>query len=160
MKAKNLAADAIHGDLDQSMRQRVLKNFREGKINVLIATDVAARGIDVPDITHVINYDMPLEAEAYVHRVGRTGRAGAQGVALSICVAKENALLRQIESLIGLKVPLDKEQPFHDDRPPMMETAKPRGRSFAGKSNGPNRFAKAGDKRPASQITPLRRQSA
>jgi ATP-dependent RNA helicase RhlE len=121
VKRAGLKADAIHGDLEQSMRQKVLRNFREGQINILIATDVAARGIDVPDITHVINFDMPLEADAYVHRVGRTGRAGATGVALSICVANELALLRQIENLIGIKVPVDSDQPFHDDRAPLRQ---------------------------------------
>ena len=121
VKDAGLKADAIHGDLEQSMRQKVLRNFREGQINILIATDVAARGIDVPDITHVINFDMPLEADAYVHRVGRTGRAGATGVALSICVANELNLLRQIETLIGIKVPVDASQPFHDDRAPLRQ---------------------------------------
>src|SRR5579859_3270784 len=121
VKDAGLKADAIHGDLEQSMRQKVLRNFRAGQINILIATDVAARGIDVPDITHVINFDMPLEAEAYVHRVGRTGRAGATGAALSICVANEMNLLRQIEQLIGIKVPVDIDHPFHDDRGPSRD---------------------------------------
>ena len=121
VKRAGLKADAIHGDLEQSMRQKVLRNFRDGLFNILIATDVAARGIDVPDITHVINFDMPLEADAYVHRVGRTGRAGATGVALSICVANELNLLRQIETLIGIKVPVDVDQPFHDDRAPLRQ---------------------------------------
>jgi ATP-dependent RNA helicase RhlE len=116
VKAAGLKADAIHGDLEQSVRQKVLRKFRAAEINILIATDVAARGIDVPDITHVINFDMPVEAEAYVHRVGRTGRAGAKGVALSICVANEGGLLHQIERLIGLKVPVDSDHPFHDNR--------------------------------------------
>lgn len=115
VKQAGLKADAIHGDLEQSQRQKVLRAFRAGEVNILIATDVAARGIDVPDITHVINFDMPVEADAYVHRVGRTGRAGATGVALSLCVGREGNLLRQIEHLIGIKVPLDANQPFHDD---------------------------------------------
>jgi ATP-dependent RNA helicase RhlE len=121
VKDAGLKADAIHGDLEQSMRQKVLRRFREGQVNVLIATDVAARGIDVPDITHVINFDMPLEADSYVHRVGRTGRAGATGAALSICVAAEMNLLRQIETLIGIKVPVDINHPFHDDRAPSRQ---------------------------------------
>ena len=121
VRRAGLKANAIHGDLEQSMRQKVLRSFRDGQFNILIATDVAARGIDVPDITHVINFDMPLEADAYVHRVGRTGRAGATGVALSICVANELNLLRQIETLIGLKVPVEANHPFHDDRAPLRQ---------------------------------------
>ena len=138
VKRAGLKADAIHGDLEQSMRQKVLRNFRDGQINILIATDVAARGIDVPDITHVINFDMPLEADAYVHRVGRTGRAGATGVALSICVANELALLRQIENLIGIKVPVDIDQPFHDDRAPLRQAPRSADRA---KQNRPARKA-------------------
>ena len=108
------AADAIHGDREQSVRQQVLKDFRNGTTNILVATDVAARGIDVPDITHVINFDMPVEADGYVHRVGRTGRAGAKGTALSICTSGEGNLLRLVEQVIGQKVPVDADHPFHD----------------------------------------------
>jgi ATP-dependent RNA helicase RhlE len=114
-------ADAIHGDREQSVRSQVLGDFRRGALNVLIATDVAARGIDVPDITHVINYDMPVESDGYVHRVGRTGRAGAKGTALSICASGEGNLLRLVEQAIGQSVPVDMDHPFHDahahDRP-------------------------------------------
>lgn len=119
-------AAAIHGDLDQIERQKALLDFRTAKIDILIATDVAARGIDVPDITHVINYDMPVEAEAYIHRVGRTGRAGARGVALSLCVGREGNLLRQIETLIDAKLPIDRQQPFHDDAKPRAMVRLPR----------------------------------
>jgi ATP-dependent RNA helicase RhlE len=121
-------------------RQKVLRNFRAAQTNILIATDVAARGIDVPDITHVINYDMPVEAEAYVHRVGRTGRAGASGVALSLCVAAESHLLRQIEQLIGRPVPIDADHPFHDDRPARPpRNAAPRGRTARPSQSEPPR---------------------
>ena len=112
-----LAADAIHGDREQSTRQKVLKDFRDGRVNILVATDVAARGIDVPDITHVINYDMPVEGDAYVHRVGRTGRAGNRGVALSIATGSEGNLVRIVERVIGQKIPVDTDHPFHDGRP-------------------------------------------
>jgi ATP-dependent RNA helicase RhlE len=108
------AVDVIHGDREQSDRRKVLDKFRSGHLRILVATDVAARGIDVPDITHVINYDMPTEAEAYVHRVGRTGRAGATGTALSICATGEGNLLRLVEQAIGQAVPLDSDHPFHD----------------------------------------------
>jgi len=92
-------ADAIHGNKSQSARQRALAAFRSGHLRVLVATDVAARGIDIDDVSHVINYDMPNVPESYVHRIGRTGRAGARGVALSFCDPSERAWLRDIERL-------------------------------------------------------------
>ena len=122
-----LAADAIHGDREQSMRQKVLKDFRDGRINILIATDVAARGIDVPDITHVINYDMPVEGDAYVHRVGRTGRAGKRGTALSIATGSEGNLIRIVERVIGQRIQVDADHPFHDGRPDGSGGPVPRG---------------------------------
>jgi ATP-dependent RNA helicase RhlE len=146
VKDAGLKADAIHGDLEQSMRQKVLRKFREGQVNILIATDVAARGIDVPDITHVINFDMPLEADAYVHRVGRTGRAGATGAALSICVAAEMNLLRQIEQLIGIKVPVDIEHPFHDDRAPLRHSPRSGEHAKPFRSGKVSRFTGAASK--------------
>jgi len=100
-----IASDAIHGNKAQNHRQRALEAFRSGKIRVLVATDVAARGLDVDAITHVINYDLPMEPEAYVHRIGRTGRAGATGIAISFCDYEERGLLRDIERLTGKPVP-------------------------------------------------------
>ncbi|MCD6073565.1 MAG: ATP-dependent helicase [Rhodospirillales bacterium] len=122
-----LAADAIHGDREQSLRQKVLKDFRDGRINILVATDVAARGIDVPDITHVINYDMPVEGDSYVHRVGRTGRAGNRGTALSIATGSEGNLIRIVERVINQRIPVDTEHPFHDARPDGSGGPAPRG---------------------------------
>jgi len=101
-----IGAAVIHGNKSQGARQRALKDFRDGRASVLVATDVAARGIDIEGITHVINFDIPIEPEAYVHRIGRTGRAGAEGVALSFCSPEERGELRAIEKLIDLKVPL------------------------------------------------------
>lgn len=106
-------ADAIHGNKSQSARQKALDNFRTGKIRVLIATDIAARGIDIDDITHVINFDLPNVSEDYVHRIGRTARAGASGVAISFCDAEEKAFLKDIEKLIGKSVNVIVEQPYH-----------------------------------------------
>jgi len=99
-----ISADSIHGNKSQPQRKRALDRFRAGRARVLVATDVAARGLDVDDISHVINYDLPVEAEAYVHRIGRTGRAGATGVALSFCDGEERGLLRDIERLTGTKI--------------------------------------------------------
>ena len=103
-----VAATAIHGNKSQNARQRALAAFRQRKVRVLVATDVASRGIDVDGVTHVINFDLPTEPEAYVHRIGRTGRAGASGVALSLCSPKERSDLRAIERLIGRKIPVGK----------------------------------------------------
>ena len=105
-----IKATAIHGNKSQNARQRALEAFRSKAVQVLVATDVAARGIDVDGVTHVVNYDMPVEAESYVHRIGRTGRAGATGIALSFCSAAERPELRAIERLIGKKVPTAEAQ--------------------------------------------------
>jgi len=99
-------ADAIHGNKSQGARQRALEAFRAGKVRVLVATDIAARGIDIDGITHVVNYELPNVPETYVHRIGRTARAGAGGAAISLCDGEERAYLRDIERLIGQKVPV------------------------------------------------------
>jgi superfamily II DNA/RNA helicase len=100
-----IAAEAIHGNKSQNQRERVLKDFRDGRVRTLVATDIAARGIDVDGISHVINYDLPNVAETYVHRIGRTARAGAEGTAISFCDAEEAAFLRDIEKLIRMAIP-------------------------------------------------------
>lgn len=106
LKKANIAADAIHGNKSQSARQTALSNFKRGKLKVLVATDIAARGIDVDALEHVINFDLPDVAETYVHRIGRTGRAGASGIALSFCDGSEEmSNLRSINKLIGQKIP-------------------------------------------------------
>jgi ATP-dependent RNA helicase RhlE len=102
---------AIHGDKSQANRERSLDSFRSGKVPVLVATDIAARGIDVDAVTHVFNYDVPHEAETYVHRIGRTGRAGAAGIAFSFCDHEERGSLRAIERLIGKKIPVQADHP-------------------------------------------------
>jgi superfamily II DNA/RNA helicase len=100
-----IAAEAIHGNKSQSQRDRVLAAFRQGKVRTLVATDIAARGIDVDGISHVVNYDLPNIPESYVHRIGRTARAGADGVAISFCDADEAPFLRAIEKLIRMSIP-------------------------------------------------------
>ena len=102
-----IAAAAIHGNKSQQARQRALEGFRAGQARVLVATDIAARGIDVDGVTHVINYELPHEPESYVHRIGRTARAGATGVALSLCDASERGQLRAIERLIRRPLPVE-----------------------------------------------------
>lgn len=113
LKKKGLKIEALHGDHRQTTREKVLRKFRSGTIRFLAATDVAARGIDVRDITHVINYDMPLEPDGYVHRAGRTGRAGDLGLAFSIVSQGDVGLLRQVERIIGESIPIFKDHPFH-----------------------------------------------
>jgi ATP-dependent RNA helicase RhlE len=106
LKKANVKADAIHGNKSQTARQNALTNFKSGKLKVLVATDIAARGIDVDALEHVINYDLPDVAETYVHRIGRTGRAGASGIAISFCDGGEEMKnLKGINKLIGLKIP-------------------------------------------------------
>ena len=104
LKQAGVVADALHGNKAQNARVRALEDFRKGKVRVLVATDIAARGIDVPNISHVINYELPNEPESYVHRIGRTARAGAGGAALSFCDQSERPYLRDIESLMKRNV--------------------------------------------------------
>jgi ATP-dependent RNA helicase RhlE len=112
LERSRIQAEAIHGNKSQSARERALANFKNGNTRVLVATDIAARGLDVDDITHVINYDLPNEPETYVHRIGRTARAGASGVAYSFCDNDERAYLRDIERLIRLRVPAAANHPY------------------------------------------------
>ncbi len=109
-----IRAVAIHGNKSQNARQRALESFRKQEVRVLVATDVAARGIDIDGITHVVNFDMPVEAESYVHRIGRTGRAGAEGIALSFCTQDEYDELKAIERLIGHAIPAMNQRPQMD----------------------------------------------
>ena len=122
-----IAAEAIHGNKSQSARERALGNFRAGTTPVLIATDIAARGIDVDGVSHVINYELPNIPESYVHRIGRTARAGAEGIAISFCDSEEVAYLRDIEKTIRLKVPVVADHPFTAGAPvPSLAPAAPR----------------------------------
>ncbi|PKA99905.1 ATP-dependent RNA helicase RhlE [Flavobacteriaceae bacterium MAR_2009_75] len=111
----NINSAAIHGNKSQTARQKALGNFKDGKLRILIATDIAARGIDVEDLSLVINYDLPNVPETYVHRIGRTGRANASGIALSFCDKEERPYLRDIEKLIKQEVPRMPEHQFVDD---------------------------------------------
>jgi ATP-dependent RNA helicase RhlE len=119
--AKNLIKSriktaAIHGDKAQNQRQKALKVFKEGALRVLVATDIAARGIDIDKLKYVINYDVPNLPETYVHRIGRSGRAGEEGVAISLCEPEENAFIKDIEKLIKQKIKVIKKQSFPANR--------------------------------------------
>jgi ATP-dependent RNA helicase RhlE len=111
-----VSAVAIHGNKSQAARTQALEGFRSGKVRALVATDIAARGIDVEGITHVVNYDMPIESETYVHRIGRTARAGADGDAISFCSPDERDSLRAIERLIHMQIPVDTQHSFHSEQ--------------------------------------------
>lgn len=146
---EKIAAQAIHGNKSQGARQQALSNFKSGKTHVLVATDIAARGIDVEELSHVINYNIPNIPETYVHRIGRTGRAGLSGTAISFCEAEEIPYLRDIEKLIRTKIPVVEEHPYP------MEAAEPLQK--AGPSRGGHR-QKAEAAEPFSRKEPVRRQ--
>jgi len=124
LKKKNIECAAIHGDKTQNQRQKALKDFKSGKIRVLVATDIAARGIDIDKLRYVINYDIPNEAETYVHRIGRCGRAGEEGISISICEPEENAYIRDIERLTKQKIQIAKDNPFPQTDKPMNQAEK------------------------------------
>jgi len=154
---KGVPSAAIHGNKSQNARQRALDAFKTGGIRVLVATDIAARGIDVDGVTHVVNFELPDEPESYVHRIGRTARAGASGVALSFCDSEERASLRDIERLIRAQVPVVADHPFAGVPAPQGQSEERRpafGRSGrrpqgparhgrGGRSGGPRRFVSA-----------------
>jgi ATP-dependent RNA helicase RhlE len=133
---------AIHGNKSQPARTKALDGFKQGRFRVLVATDVAARGLDVDDITHVINYDLPVEAETYVHRIGRTARAGASGDAISFCCAEDRAYLREIERLLGKPVPTDMEHAYHCDV--AFRSSQPAPKNFGRGSGGGGRGGQRG----------------
>ena len=121
---KKINAAVIHGDKAQNQRQKALKQFKSGEVRVLVATDIAARGIDIHKLKYVVNYDIPNVAEDYVHRIGRSGRAGENGIAISICEPEENAYIREIEKLIKLKINVLTENPFPQTDKPMTTAEK------------------------------------
>lgn len=119
LRKKNIEASAIHGDKSQNQRQKALNAFKDGKVRLLVATDIAARGIDIDKLRFVINYDIPNEPETYVHRIGRCGRAGEEGVSISICEPEENVYIRDIEKLINKRIDVVKDNPFPQTEKPM-----------------------------------------
>jgi len=118
---KGVRAESIHGNKSQRQREMALERFKSGDVRVLVATDIASRGLDIDDVTHVINIDLPNEPEAYVHRIGRTGRAGATGIAFSFCSLEERLILGQIERLIKRKLNVIEDHPFRSSVPLMID---------------------------------------
>lgn len=123
-----IRSDAIHGNKSQNARQRALSNFKTGAIRVLVATDIAARGIDIDELPQVINFELPEVPETYVHRIGRTGRAGASGTAFSFCDAEERADLKAIEKLTGIKIPVIEGHPFPLEESGLVQLREPKNR--------------------------------
>jgi ATP-dependent RNA helicase RhlE len=134
---EDIDAEAIHGNKSQTARTKALKDFKQGRVDVLVATDIASRGIDVDDISHVFNYDLPNEPEVYVHRIGRTARAGREGVAYSFCDDSESGYLVGIQRLLGEDIPVMEDHEFHFPAAVPKPGQKPsRGKPFGGKKGG------------------------
>jgi ATP-dependent RNA helicase RhlE len=169
LEKSGVAAAALHGNKTQNARQRILAGFRSSQTRVLVATDIAARGIDVDGISHVINFDLPTEPETYVHRIGRTARAGAEGIAISFCGPDEQHLLRDIEKFLKSKIPVDQQglgpaegfalasasnsRPGGPNESSHARSAKPwqRRRTISGKYK-PRRFDKGGPQRQRAAL--------
>lgn len=147
----SISALAIHGNKSQTARQRALESFKERTVRVLVATDIAARGIDIDELSHVVNYDIPNIPETYVHRIGRTGRAGLDGIAISFCMYEEMQYIRDIEKVIGKNLPEAPTQPypmeiFESEPTPPQRPAKPKGRNFNSGGRGEGRPQARGKK--------------
>jgi len=132
----NIRAEALHGNKSQQARERALDNFKSGRLKVLVATDIASRGIDIDDLSHVINYDLPNVPETYVHRIGRTGRAGNNGIAFSLCDRDERAYLKDINKITSQSIPVVTEHPYM-----MAEESIQQRHSFRPRQQSRNRYA-------------------
>lgn len=158
MVSAGITAAAIHGNKSQGARTKALAGFKSGSVRVLVATDIAARGLDIPLLPHVINFELPNISEDYVHRIGRTGRAGASGQAISLVSADENTFLRDIEKLVGMKIPVEIVEGFEPDpnastvpiKPGQNRSQRPRNNN---KSSSSNRKRDNSKKRPSRQTT-------
>ena len=146
LEAAKIGAAAIHGNKSQGARTKALAGFKSGSVKVLVATDIASRGLDIPLLPYVVNFELPNVSEDYVHRIGRTGRAGASGLAVSLVSADETVFLKDIEKLIGNKIPMDILEGFEPDpnastKPfnPQQRGRKPQSNSRSGQSNGTQR---------------------
>jgi len=152
-----IMAQAIHGNKSQNARQQALRNFKEKKIRVLVATDIAARGIDVEDLPLVINFDLPDVPETYVHRIGRTGRAGAEGSAISFCDSEEKDMLKEIQKVISKKIPVVEDHPYVGvgtasilSNLPSDKSSSSRQKTYADKGSKSNQRSRTNNKRSAS----------
>ena len=162
---QGISAEAIHGNKSQNARQRALSNFKENKIRVLVATDIAARGIDVDLLGHVINFEIPEVPETYVHRIGRTGRAGASGIAMSFCASEEMTDWRNILKLTGQKIPVVDNHPFPSGASGQVVINPPKNREIvhrpnAGRGHNPakSRDASPRPNAPRGRSSPMNRE--
>jgi ATP-dependent RNA helicase RhlE len=156
----NIRAEAIHGNKSQNARQRAMSNFKSGKTMVLIASDIAARGIDIDDISHIVNFDLPNEPETYVHRIGRTARAGATGIAVSFCDSEERSYLKSIERLIRKEIPVRKDHPQYPARSvadELVQKSGGHGHGGAGGGHAPRAPQQQRHHAPRAQHTPTQR---
>ncbi len=153
-------AEAIHGNKSQNARQRALSNFKAQKTRVLVATDIAARGIDIDELSHVVNFELPNVPETYVHRIGRTGRAGASGISISFCDAEEKAYLKDIQKLIGKSVPVAENNPYPMTGAASVKTpeSKPQ-RSNDSRRHGFKQSSASNSTRKSNTSAPSRRPS-
>jgi ATP-dependent RNA helicase RhlE len=142
-----ISAEAIHGNKSQNARQKALSGFKNGQLRVLVATDIAARGIDVDDLKYVVNFELPNVPETYVHRIGRTGRAGASGTAWSFCDFEEQPFLKDINKLTGQDIPLIEDHPYHLTLKTFSGSAE---KAKSGKSAPPKTFNKSKRRRESS----------
>jgi ATP-dependent RNA helicase RhlE len=142
----NISAKAIHGNKSQNNRENALKKFRNGEVIALVATDIAARGIDVDIVTHVINFNLPEDPKSYVHRIGRTARAGREGIAISLCDAHEISLLKGIEKHIKLKIDVDTDQAYHEELKELPTRAQLKNQQV--KSRPPRNKSRSNSSRP------------
>ena len=156
LEAEGLSAAAIHGNKSQNARTQALAGFKARKIRVLVATDIAARGIDISELPHVINYELPMVAEDYVHRIGRTGRAGCEGEALSLYCGEELKQLKAIERLLGRDIPVLQIEDYliREDHSTPADAPKPqRGRQAPGGGRNKGQGAGAGGARKSADST-------
>lgn len=150
LEKSNIKAEAIHGNKSQNARQRALSNFKEGRIRVLVATDIAARGIDIDLLSHVINYEIPEVPETYVHRIGRTGRAGASGIAMSFCDDEEMQDWRNILKLTAQKIPVNDKHPWPIAASGMVQINLPKNKEVVRRPNAVSAFNSRNNKRQHS----------
>ncbi len=155
LNRSGIIAEAIHGNKSQNARQRALSNFKSQQTRVLVATDIAARGIDIDELSHVINYELPNIPETYVHRIGRTGRAGASGISISFCDGEEKAYLKDIQKLIGKSVPVAESNPYPMNNTSMdrVEAPKPQNQNRSQGQRRSGGFKSGGFKRSSSNGT-------
>ena len=158
LKEKGIESTAIHGNKSQGQRQRSLDMFKKDKVNILVATDIAARGIDIDEVSHVVNFDMPNVPESYVHRIGRTARAGSDGIAISLCDSSEVPYLRDIEKLIDQKIPREKvmedgtrKEVFYDPMEELKDYSKSKKKSSNSRGKKKPHRGQGYDKSPKSE---------